>query len=281
MVVVPETAGAEAVNVRGVLLTPRWLLYGLLAIAMAVGMVFLGIWQMHRFELRSSINNRIDSAAVANPVPVTDVLRVGRQPGDDVQFTKVTMTGRYDPAHQMLVRARTVNDNVGYEVLVPLRLSNGAAVLVDRGWLPPGNPNDNTSEPDVPATPTGEVTVVGQVRLPESGAGPVAWRNGHVEVRRINPATLATTLPYKAYGGYVTVTSQRPAASSRFVGIPIDHEDAAMNLSYIVQWWLFSGMALVGFGLLVRWEARKRAGLSAPGGGNGASPTRQLSGDRV
>jgi hypothetical protein len=38
-----------------------------------------------------------------------------------------------------------------------------------------------------------------------------------------------------------------------------------MNLAYIVQWWLFSGMTIVGYFLLVRWEARKRAGLAVPG----------------
>lgn len=273
----PDTDGAQTPDIRGVLITPRWWLFGLIAVAMAVGMVFLGIWQMHRYELRSSYNARAAAASTARPVPVTDVLHIGRQPAQDAEFTRVRMTGRYDRSHQMLVRNRSVGDSVGYEVLVPLRLPNGAAVLVDRGWLPPHG-DSPVAEPKVPATPAGTVTVVGQVRLPESNDVPVTRRNGHVEVREIDPAALASTLPYRAYGGYVTLTSQRPAAPRQFVAIPVDHQNAAMNLSYIVQWWMFSGIALVGFVFLVRWEARKRAGLTAP---DGPTPRPRLSEDRV
>lgn len=264
------------------------MLFGLLAVALSVVMIFLGIWQLHRYELRNGINERIDAHAHAAPVAAERVLPVGRAPSDADEYTRVTLTGRYDPARTMLVRARTVNGAVGYEVLTPLRRADGTAVLVDRGWLPPGG-SDVVSEPKVPAVPSGEVTVVGQVRLPESGAGPVTRRNGHVEVRRIDPLRLAAALPYPTTGGYVTLTEQKPAAAGAFVGIPIDHENAAMNLSYIVQWWLFSGMALVGFALLVRWESRKRVGLSVPGSGPRtprparprARPADRLSDDRL
>jgi cytochrome oxidase assembly protein ShyY1 len=252
-------------SVLGVLRTPRWILFGFVAIGLAVTMVFLGRWQWHRFDERSAYNARIDNHAAAAPVPVEGVLRMHQWPRTRDQFLRVTMTGTYDPEHQMLVRARTVNDNVGYEVVTPLRLSNGTAVLVDRGWLPPGSASDTTTEPHVPAPPTGRVTVVGQVRMPETEAGPVQWRNGHVEVRRINTARMGATLPYPAYDGYVTLTGQSPPAARAFVQIPIDRQDAAMNLGYIVQWWLLSAMTIGGYFLLVRWEARKRAGLDAPG----------------
>ena len=44
------------------LLRPSWL--GALALALAAGvvMVFLGIWQLHRYEQRTAINDRIDGA---------------------------------------------------------------------------------------------------------------------------------------------------------------------------------------------------------------------------
>lgn len=281
----PES-GQPRPSILGVLRTPRWILFGLIAVALAVVMIFLGIWQMHRYELRNGVNERIDTHAHAAPIPAERVLPVGRAPRDTDEYTRVTVTGRYDPARTMLVRARTVNGSVGYEVLTPLRRADGTAVLVDRGWLPPAG-SDVVSEPKVPAVPSGQVTVVGQVRLPESGAGPVTRRNGHVEVRRIDPRRLAAALPYPTTGGYVTLTDQTPAAPAAFAAIPIDHENAAMNLSYIVQWWLFSGMALVGFVLLVRWEARKRAGLSVPGSPRTSRPSHphpridRLPGDRV
>ena len=49
----------------------------------------------------------------------------------------MTVTGRYDPQHEILARARTVNGRVGFEIVTPLVLADGTAVLVDRGWVPP------------------------------------------------------------------------------------------------------------------------------------------------
>ena len=56
------------------LLTPRWLGGAALAIAAAVVMVFLGIWQLHRYDERTTINNRIDAADTIDAVPLALVM---------------------------------------------------------------------------------------------------------------------------------------------------------------------------------------------------------------
>jgi hypothetical protein len=33
-----------------------------------------------------------------------------------------------------------------------------------------------------------------------------------------------------------------------FTHIPVDHENAAMNAGYVVQWWAFALITLIGFG---------------------------------
>ena len=43
--------------------------------------------------------------------------------------------GTFDPAHDALLRNRVRGDSTRY-VLTPLRLRDGTAVLVDRGWIP-------------------------------------------------------------------------------------------------------------------------------------------------
>src|SRR5215470_4644264 len=101
---------------------------------LAAIMVGLGFWQLDRFHQRSAINDRIDAGASAQPVPLSSVLpAVGVVPAASVLWTRVTVTGTYDAAHQILARARTVDGNVGFEVLTPLVLASGDAVLVDRG----------------------------------------------------------------------------------------------------------------------------------------------------
>jgi cytochrome oxidase assembly protein ShyY1 len=72
-------------------------------------------------------------------------------------------------------------------------------------------------------------------------------------VRRIAPASLS--LPYPVYGGYVMLDEQTPAADSRFTPVPADHENAWQNAGYVVQWWAFAALTLVGYGYLARREA--------------------------
>ena len=72
--------------------------------------------------------------------------------------------------------------------------------------------------------------------------------------RRWRPA-----LPYPLYGAYLTLEEQTPPADPAFVPIAPTYENAGMNAGYVVQWWLFAALTLVGFGYLVIREARTPA----------------------
>lgn len=231
------------------LLTRRWLGFAALMLALAAVMVGLGNWQLDRFHQKGAINERIDAAARAEPVPVTDVLATGRAPTKAQRYTRVVATGRYDAGHEILVRGRTVDGRVGYEVLTPLVLPGGAALLVDRGFVPAGS--DATVVPEVPPAPSGEVTVEGAVRLPESQIGRVDRIEGRLQVRRIAPAQLAGVLPYPVLGGYVT-TEQEGLAP-----IAVEYEGTLQNGGYALQWWAFAALTLVGYVYLARRQARE------------------------
>jgi cytochrome oxidase assembly protein ShyY1 len=246
----------------GFLRSPRWIGLGLLMTLLAAIMVGLGFWQLDRYHQRSAINDRIDAGSSATPVPLSSVLpTVGVAPSASSVWTRVTATGTYDPSHQILARARTVGENVGFEVITPLVLGSGEAVLVDRGWIPPSG--SATSAPAVPPAPSGPVTVTGRLHAPESRASAPEPFDGGLAVRRISPAALAPSMPYQLYGGYVTMDTQVPPADPAFVQIPADHENAAMNAGYVVQWWAFAALTLAGYVYLVRREARAPFSLEA------------------
>jgi cytochrome oxidase assembly protein ShyY1 len=171
------------------------------------------------------------------------------------------VSGRYDPAHEIQARGRTVDSDVGFEIVTPLVLADGTAVLVDRGWVPAPAAGAGAA-PVAPPAPTGEVTVVGQVHLSESRPTPIGHRDGRLDTRRIAVPRIAHEMPYPVYGAYVLLTSQTPAADPAFTRIPIDHEDSWQNGGYAVQWWLFSLMALFAFG----WQARNQAQARAAAG---------------
>ncbi|BBH66481.1 SURF1-like protein [Actinoplanes sp. OR16] len=243
------------------LLTPRWLAAAALTVVAAIVMVMLGNWQLRRYHERTEINDRIDSANSVEAVPITSVLSAptaagtpGSAPGKSLAWTKVTVTGRYDQATEIQARGRTVDGEVGFEIVTPLILDDGTAVLVDRGWVPAGE-GGALAAPVAPAAPSGRVTVVGQIHLSESRPAPVERRDGRLDTRRVSIPRLATELPFPVYGAYVLLTEQTPAADPAFVPIPISHEDAWQNGGYAVQWWIFAGMAFVLFG----WQARREA----------------------
>ncbi|MEU4217830.1 SURF1 family protein [Actinoplanes sp. NPDC026623] len=251
------------------LLTPRWLAAAALTVAASVVMVMLGNWQLHRYQERSAINTRIDAADSVPAVPLTSVLAkpaapgtAGAKPGEDASWTKVTVTGHYDPAHEIQARGRTVDGAVGFEIVTPLILADGTAVLVDRGWVPSAN-GDAVSAPVAPPPPTGEVTVVGQVHLSESRPAPIERRDGRIDTRRISVPKLAKEMPFPTYGAYVLLSDPAPG----FESIPIEHQDSWQNGGYAVQWWMFALMALLAYG----WQARKEA--------NGDTPKKRV--DRV
>ena len=125
-----------------------------------------------------------------------------------------------------------MNGAVGFEILTPLVLADGTAVIIDRGWLaPPGTAPRKHRR--FQRNRQVEVTVVEGVHAPESrGTCPRALR-GTLAVRRISPDQLAADLPYRLYGAYITLENQNPTADAAFVPIPPDHQNAAMNAGYV------------------------------------------------
>ncbi len=251
------------------LLTPRWLGALALTLVAAVAMVLLGNWQLDRYHERSAVNERIDAGLRMTPVPLADAVAaptggagtVGPVPAEERTWTKVTVTGRYDTSNVVLVRGRSVDRTVGFEVLTPLVLADGTAVLVDRGWIPPAPGGDATAQPVVPAAPAGDVTVTGRIRPGEEGSLPVARRDGKLETRRIVLPRLAAELPYPVYGGYVLLDEQTPPADPVFKAIPVGYTNNWQNFGYVIQWWIFAAMTVFGYGYFARRDAHRRAGL--------------------
>jgi len=241
------------------LATPRWLGYAALTVAAATVMVFLGLWQLDRYHQRSDINHRIDVGAVAQPVPIDRVVGgpangakgVGPAPAESVTWTRVTATGHFDREHEVLVRGRTVDGSVGFEVITPLVLSNGTAVLVDRGWVPPA-PGGALNAPTVPPAPDGQVTVDGRLHPPESRGSAPQTVQGHLETRRIAPHSIAEVLPYALFNAYIGADRTQAGLTP----VPPEKENALQNGGYVIQWWLFAAGTLFGFFYVARKEAR-------------------------
>ncbi|MGW0146070.1 SURF1 family protein [Streptomyces sp. NPDC003333] len=236
------------------LLTPRWWginVFVLLAIPFCV---FMGSWQLGRFEDRvqehrsagdQAAENRDEPARpLAELLPV-DKATVGRQ---------ATARGRY--AEQLLVPDREVDGERGSYVVTLLRTDDGKALPVVRGWLP-GDPDPA----EAPAAPSGEVTVTGALQASEvPGQNGVPARGGLPAGRTaaISAASLVNLVPYDVYDAWITLTEADsgmkavPVAAVNDSGLDLK---AFQNLGYTGEWFVFAGFVVFMWFRLLRREA--------------------------
>lgn len=98
---------------------------------------------------------------VAAPV---ERLSAGSAAPQGLELRRVEARGRYLADRQLLQDGQSLRQRPGYHVWSPLRLADGARVVVDRGWIPLDRAGFDGS------APAGEVTVRGFLRrLPEPG----------------------------------------------------------------------------------------------------------------
>jgi cytochrome oxidase assembly protein ShyY1 len=243
------------------LLTPRWLRLFAAALAVAAGCVALGFWQLDRFDQKRARSDLVHANVAARPVAPDQLLAVGRHLVPRQEWRRVEAQGRYDEAHQLLVRNRPMEGAIGYYVLTPLVVPDGPALLVNRGWVPIGA--TARTRPDVPPAPTGQVTVIARLRLSEPSDHKAAPLSG--QVRRIDVPAIAATMPYDVYGGYGELVEQRPAAGSSPAALPPPDPGLGPHLAYAFQWFVFALIALGGVVVLARREAREAAPAASVG----------------
>ncbi|MET9613077.1 SURF1 family protein [Kitasatospora indigofera] len=242
------------------LLTPRWLSSTVLALVAVAVCLWLGSWQLGRFEDRVSAH-RDTGAAVAAAGAVAAEPLGGVLTDADPQVSTATVgrnvsaTGSFDAEHQLLVPDRALDGRQGYYVLTPLRTADGRTVAVVRGWAP-GAPAA------APAPPAGEVTVTGRLQAGESSGsnGAVAGGLPPGQLGTISRATLLNMLPYDGwYDGWVAADSV-PAGLTVVPTVQPQGGDglslrAFQNLGYTLEWFVFGGFVVFMWFRLVRREA--------------------------
>ncbi|MFD7643808.1 SURF1 family protein [Kitasatospora sp. NPDC059795] len=250
------------------LLSVRWAVIVLLALVLIPTMIRLGFWQYHRHEARVARNDLVAQNLGSPPVAFDSLSSPGWSvPGGEVWRT-VTAQGRYDAAHEVVIRGRTEpgGSSIGYFVITPLVLSDGkGSVLVNRGWVE--SAADAASLPAVPAPPDGEVTVTGRLRADETYAALGAKNRGGMPDRMfkvINSAEQAKYSGATVLGGYLELASSQPAggAAPELLAEP-GHSDIGPHMAYAIQWWLFTTLIPVGVVVLARREAKQQTAKPA------------------
>lgn len=238
----------------------RWTGYVAVAIVFAIACAFLANWQFTRNAGRAEQLALVAANYDSAPVSLSEVIPLGRSLDPQDEWQQVVVNGHYLLDQQILARNRPHSGSAAFEVLVPFELTDGRVLVVDRGWLPPG---EQQNEPDIiPAAPSGEVEVVARLRpsesLPTSGrsAPPGQVPTIHVpSVAAIVDPDGSATIEQSAYG---LMVSENPAPATRPTALSSPSDDPGPYLSYAIQWILFAVMGFAFIGYVIRSEKRHR-----------------------
>lgn len=236
-------------------LKPRWL--GLLAVVALVMVSFgmLGLWQLNVARDKG----QAEQVRAAPRRPVADVAAVlsphGAFPSDGTG-RRVTATGSYDGAAQVLVTPRLLRGRRGYWVVTPLVVrSTGARLAVVRGFV------TDPRQAVAPAAAT-EVTVSGTV-APGESPGDTPHTGGALpdgQLASLDLSLLVNRWPGTLYNAFVFATAERPDVTSALAPSVQRVPPPALvggglkwrNAAYAFQWWVFALFAAYMWWRMVR-----------------------------
>jgi cytochrome oxidase assembly protein ShyY1 len=230
----------------------RWILFFVTVVILAYACFLLGRWQFHRLTDTKAENSVITTNLKRDPVAVDQILAVGQPVVERDEWRRVTATGAYVPEQSVVVRYQTRDGESGVDLVTPLRTTAGPAVLVDRGWL--STTNVGTAQVNAPPPPSGQVTVVGWVRVDGTGGAASVTDKS---TRAISSATIAPTLPFPVYGGFVDADTETPRPAHPLVKAELPDLGNGPHFFYGLQWWFFGVLAAFGFCYLA-WDERRK-----------------------
>jgi cytochrome oxidase assembly protein ShyY1 len=237
----------------------RWLFTTLIVMAGIVLTIRLGIWQIDRYHQNKAFSDHLAAMQVASQIVIKD-----GNPTENLaamEYRAVEASGTFDYSHQIAIRnqiwVQSWGNDPGYILVTPLILSDGTAVMVDRGWIPLKDDNpDSWKIYDI----NGPVTVNGIIRLqtnPEIGGEPDPTLAPGQEFlslwNLIDLDRLQSQMPYRLLNVYI---QQGPSPDSselpyRALASP-DLSASGTNAAYATMWFLFTGLLIFGYPVYLR-----------------------------
>ena len=224
----------------------------LLAVALAALVVLIGLgnWQVRRLAWKEDLLATMEARRAAEPLSLDAVLSiVGSAPSIDgsgtgagrLDYRRVRAEGAFEPEEALVYS--TDRGTVGWQVLQPLRLPDGRALIVNRGFVPDAVVNDASWRGE----DVGPVAVEGLARdplrekpnrfVPDNRDGEFYWKE--FDAIRADLGLLpGETVPMILDAG-PTPPGMLPVGGQTIVSLPNNH------FGYAVTWYGIA-VALVG-----------------------------------
>ena len=229
---------------------PKWMAAHVLVLLLLVTFLLAGTWQFGRHQKRIDRNEVVLDRADAVLLEIGDLF----EPQDIFEFRLVQLKGSWSTSDSVLIRNRSHQDMAGCHLAIPLAVSSNEGVLVVAGWL-----NEPLCDIDQLEVPTGDVSLVGRVRLTQT-RGAIGARDradgvirtlARTDVARVDQQVALSLAPV-----YVELITSNPSVAEA-VAVDPPPTDLGPHLAYAVQWFLFFAVGAVGYPLVLRRQARK------------------------
>ena len=229
------------------LLRPGWLALTVVVFTFAVCcFTLLAPWQFRRDAEQSAQNNALTTSFTAQPAAVSQLLAPGSAPDQHNEWHLVALTGTYIPSAEVAARLRTVQGEAAFEILTPLRASDGTVYLIDRGYV---RLDDKSGVLPYAAAPGGQVTVVARIRRDEAdpkhrNAFADASTDGKLQSYTVDSQVVARSSGLTIRPGYFQLDQNQPGVLG---ALPLPQLDSGPFFSYALQWIAFGTMAVLGW----------------------------------
>jgi cytochrome oxidase assembly protein ShyY1 len=215
---------------------PEWRLV-LLSLMLVPLFAGLGFWQLARAEEKRQIGFRSEQQRLLPRVSL-ESLDVTTE---SLAYRPVLLEGVFLHDRDFLLDNRTRQGRYGMEVLTPLRLDQGALVLVNRGWMAA-----DPSRRELPAVPVveGRVALSGYVYVPPGESytlGEIAATGGWPRlVQAIEMQVLGQLLQEELWPHTVRLDAGGPPAL--LADWPLVNVRPEKHQAYALQWFAMSAV---------------------------------------
>jgi surfeit locus 1 family protein len=213
----------------------------------------LGLWQVERRAWKLDLIERVEARLAAPPERVARLADLQALPERDLEFRKVSVSGRFDHGRETLVDALTER-GPGYWVLTPLQRSDGT-LLVNRGFVPPARRHPGRR---AVGQVEGEVTVTGLIRLSEP-QGRILRPNQPAAERWFSRdvAAIAARRGLRDVAPFFLDADSSPVPGGLPVGGLTVVRFRNTHLVYALTWFALAGLSLWGLMMVARSSAKR------------------------
>lgn len=204
----------------------------------------LGFWQLSRAQYKQTL---IDQAQLAQTTITLDEQKITQIPLNQARFQHIKFSTSLQNKNIILLDNQVLKGQVGYHVLVPARLNNQQAILINRGFVPIGK---NRQELPSILPISGPVTIEGYLDIAyrnplikQAIDGKITWP---LRVQQIDFNLLSTLMGISLYPMLVTLNEDSP-----YVLTPLPKATTYLtpekHIGYAVQWFSLALAFLIWF----------------------------------